>query len=73
MQNKSQIKRKWSVSTNYAYYITVDKVNSSQVNRTMDLKLITCTSMHLCAAKTFKYYIVWLYQIKQNVGKPMVQ
>jgi len=73
MQNKSQIKRKWSVSTNLVYYITVDKVNCNQVNRTMDFKLITCPSMHSHAAQTFQYYIVWLCRMKQNAGKPMVQ
>jgi len=73
MQNKSQIKRKWSVSTNLVYYITIDEVNYNEVNGTMDFKLITCTNMHSRAAKNFKYYIVWLHQIKQNVGKPMVQ
>lgn len=72
MQNKSQIKRKWSVSSNLVYNITVDGVNCNQVNRTMDFKLITCTSMRSHAAQNFKYYIVWLCWMKQNVGKPMV-
>jgi hypothetical protein len=60
MQNKLQIKRKWSVSTNLVYYITVNEVKCNEVNSTMDFEVITCTSMHPRAAKNFEYYNVWL-------------